>query len=232
MLQRISNSIRMCDRTDYSSCSSDEDIARTKVVADRSCSLVPLNFALYEVCGDMKQTELGVQLIQFNTGLLSVVPDEQNPDNFKIFYDGHKFRLFRKAFPAFVKRSKYFAREKHIKIKDRCQSKLLWEVFWNISERVMEVASKEDKFCRFIEWCRIWVNFCDKRLASKHIYYFEEASVAIDRVIMIKESEHSKEFRLSAEIIDPHVLWPSSVSFFRHKEKIEEGDKSEVILLN
>ena len=49
---------------------------------------------------------------------------------------------------------------------------------------------------------------------------------------MIEESDHSKEFRLSAEMIDAHILWPTSVSFFRHKEKIEEGNKSEVILLN
>ena len=65
----------MCDCTDYSSCSSDEDIERTKVVADRSCKLVPLNFALYETCGDVEQVELGVQLTQFDNSKLSVVKD-------------------------------------------------------------------------------------------------------------------------------------------------------------
>ena len=183
------------------------------------------------MCGDVKQVELGVQLTQFDNSKLSVVKDEQYPNNFNIFYDGHKFCLFLKAFPGIVKRSKYFAREKHLKNKDRCQSRLLWEELWNIAEKVMEIVSKEDKFCCFIEWYRIWVNFCDKRLAAKHIYYFEQASVAVDRVVMIEESEHSKEFRLSAEMIDVYVLWPSSSGFSSNQE-IKKGDKEEVILLN
>ena len=138
-------------------------------------------------------------------------------------------KLFQEA-QAF-KRSKYFARQKHLKIKDHCQSWLLWELLWNIAEKVKEIVSKEDKFCWFIQWYRIWVNFCDKRLAAKHIYYFEEASVEVDRVVMIEESEHSKEFRLSAEMIDAHVLWPSS-SVSSSNQEIKKGDKEEAILLN
>ena len=143
----------MCDCTDYSSCSSDEEINRRdeKAVAGLSHKLVPLNIAMYEICGDVKQLELGVQLTQFDSGKLAVVRDEENPNNFNVLYDEHKFRLFLKAFPGIVKRSKFFHREKHLKIKDRCQSKMLWEVFWNISERVMQAVNKEDKFCWFIE---------------------------------------------------------------------------------
>ena len=163
-----------------------------------------------------------------------MVRDEENPNNFNALYDGYnKFRLFLKAFPGIVKRSKFFHREKHLKIKDRCQSKMLWERFWNISERVMQAVNKEDKFCWFIEWYSIWLNFCDRRLAQKRIYYFEfeEVSVAIDKIIMIEESQYSKEFHLLAEMIDAHVMLPTeSVSF--SKQNIKEGDKEEVILLN
>ena len=151
---RISNKVNMCDC--YSS-SSDDDFERKNVVADRSCSLVPPNLALYETCGDIKQIELGVQLAQFDNSKLSVVADKETTNNFNIFYDGQKFCLFLKAFPAIVERSKYFAREKHIKLKDHCQSKLLWEVLWNIAEKVMEAVAKEDKFCWFIDWYRIWI---------------------------------------------------------------------------
>ena len=63
-------------------------------------------------------------------------------------------------------------------------------------------------------------------------YDFEEAFAAIDRVVMIEESEHSKEFQLSAEMIDAYVLWPYPTGFSRDKEKIDEGDKGEVLLLN
>ena len=50
-------------------------------------------------------------------------------------------------------------------------------------------------------------------------YDFEEAFAAIDRVVMIEESEHSKEFQLSAEMIDAYVLWPYPTGFSRDKEK-------------
>ena len=60
----------MCDFTDYSSCSSDEEINRRdeKAVAGLSHKLVPLNFVTYEMCGDVNQLELGIQLTQLDSG--------------------------------------------------------------------------------------------------------------------------------------------------------------------
>ena len=223
----------MCDCNDYSSCSSDNELNRRdeKAVAGLSHKLVPLNFATYEMCGDFKQLELGVQLTQFDSNKLSVVKDKENPNNFDVLYYGRKFCLFLKAFPGIVKRSTYFAREKHLKIKDRCQSKVLWKVFWNISDRVMQLVEKEEKFCWFLEWYRIWLNFCDRRLAQIRIYYFEEASVAIDKVVMIEESQYSKEFRLIAEMIDAHVILPNESACLSN-QNIKKGDKEEIILSN
>ena len=108
---------------------------------------------------------------------------------------------------------------------------MLWEVFWNISEKVMQLVNNENKFCWFLEWYRIWLNFCDRRLAQKRIYYFEEVSVALDKVIMIEESEHSGEYRLLSEMIDAHVMLPTKPVSFSN-QKIKQGDKEEVALLN
>ena len=200
----------MCDCDNYSSCSSDEEIAKNeeKAIANKTCKLVSLNFTTYEMCGDIKPLEL--LLLEFNKSKLSLSKCEINPNKFDVLYDKKKFRLFLKAFPVVVKRSKYFSREKHIKIKDICLSRMLWEVFWNISEKIREAVHGEKKFCWFIEWYRIWLSFCNKRLAPKHVYHFEEASVAIDKVILIDETEYSKEFRLIAEMINAHVLLPGS----------------------
>ena len=115
----------MCDCDDYSSCSSDEETSRRtdKAVAGLSYELVPLNFATYEMCGDLKQTELGVPLTKFDCSKLSVTRCAENPNNFDILYDGPKLRLFLKVFPGLVKRSKYSSREKHLKIKDDVKAK-------------------------------------------------------------------------------------------------------------
>ena len=52
------------------------------------------------------------------------------------------------------------------------------------------------------------MTFCDKRLGPKHVYHLEEASIAIDEIILIDETGYLKEFRLITEMIDAHVLLP------------------------
>ena len=220
----------MCDCNDRSSYSSDEETSRrsSRAVSDLNHELVPLNFALYEMSGDLKQTELGVPITKFDAKKLSVVRCADNPNNFDILYDGHKLRLLFKSFPGLVKRSKHFDRELHLKIKDKCQSMLYWEVCWNISHQLCELVKTENKFCWFIEWYRIWINFCDKRLARKRLYCFEEASVALDKIILINEDEYIREYRLISEMVDAHVMLLKESST---KPDFEEGGKESVILL-
>ena len=81
-----------------------------------------------------------------------------------------------------------------MKIRDVCVNRMLWEVFWNIEELVRQAVNNKKKFCWFLEWHRIWLNVCDKRLTPRHIYHFEEATVAIDKVVMIEQNEYQKEF--------------------------------------
>ena len=125
----------MCDFLEYSSCSSDEETNKNeeKVVADRSCQLVPLNFTTYEMSGVTKQLELGIPLQDFDSTKLSIERCEDS-NNLRVLYDWKMFRIFIKFFSGIVKRSKCFRREKHTKIKDSFISRLLWEVFWNIEE--------------------------------------------------------------------------------------------------
>ena len=92
------------------------------------------------MCGDTKQIELGVPLTDFDKSKLSLSRCEINPNNFDVFYNGKKFRLFFKAFVAIIKRSKYFEREKHLKIKDACLSRMLWEVLFTIEDKVREAV--------------------------------------------------------------------------------------------
>ena len=92
------------------------------------------------MCGDTKQIELDVPLTEFDKSKLSLSRCEINPNNFDVFYDGKKFRLFFKAFLAIIKRSKFFEREKHLKIKDVCLSRMLWEVLFTIEDKVREAV--------------------------------------------------------------------------------------------
>ena len=117
----------MCDFLEYSSCSSDEETNKNeeKVVADRTCQLVPLNFTTYEMCGVTKQLELDINLQDFDSSKLSIARCEDS-NNLHVLYDGKKFRIYLKAFSGIVKRSKCFRREKHINVRDSCISRLLW----------------------------------------------------------------------------------------------------------
>ena len=199
----------MSDFLEYNSFSSDEETNKNeeKVVADRSCQPVPLNFTTYEMFGVTKQLELGIPLQYFDSTKLSRERCEDS-NNLCVLHDGKMFRIFIKAFSRIVKRRKCFRREKHIKIKDSCVSRLLWEVFWNIEELLRQVVNKDKKFCWFVEWYRIWLTLCDKRLTPMHVYHFEEASIAIEEINLIDETEYSKEFRLITEMVDAHVLLP------------------------
>ena len=49
---------------------------------------------IYEVGKSRKDLHLSVKLDEFDPSKLSLLEDELNPDNYKILYDGKKFRLF------------------------------------------------------------------------------------------------------------------------------------------
>ena len=112
--------------SDYSG---DEDnLGPSQIMSGKGYELKPLCFTGYEICGDKKQIELGVPLTELNLEKLSVVRDDFSPNNFNVLYDGHKLRVFLKAFPTIVKRSKFYQRKKCIKRKDKCLSEMWWQV--------------------------------------------------------------------------------------------------------
>ena len=71
-------------------------------------------------------------------------------------------------------------------------------------------AEKSDKFCCYVEWYRIFANYCDERLAKRKVHYFEDTTVALDRVVMIDEDAWTNQYRLISEVIDTKVLKPTS----------------------
>ena len=127
-------------------------------------------------------------------------------------------RVFLKTFPTIVKISKFYERRKCIKLKDKCISEIWWQTCWKIAQLLMKEVASENKFCWFAEWYKIWINFCDYRFSSKHLYHFEESSVAIDRIVLEEEDQWSCWYRLDSELIDAHVLLPP--------EKRKKGRKS------
>ena len=170
--------------------------------------LVPLNFSICEMCGYSKQLELGVHISDFDKSKLGLCPCKFNPSNYDMLYDGKKFCLFFNAFNGKIKKSRCFEQELWLKVEDGCVSLELYEIFWHIRMTLEKLLNKTEKCLSFIEWNKIWLDYCDEDLVPRNVYRFEEASVAIDNVLNISEDKFTKQFRLKSELIDAHVILP------------------------
>ena len=130
----------MCDCYDSSDYSSDDN---RKLLGDLDSKLIPLTFSNYEKYGSEKNLlDTAVNITDFEESKVSINRNGLNNDNFDILYDGKPFRLYLKAFCGIIKRSKYFKREKNIKIKDRMLTRLLWEVIICIEQLVRAKCKK------------------------------------------------------------------------------------------
>ena len=177
-----------------------------------------------------------MSLTELDTEKLSVVRNDFNPNNFDVLYDGHKLRVFLKATPTIVKRSKFYERRKYMKLKDKCIRKIWWRACWKIAQLLMNKVASENKFYWFTEWYKIWISFCDNRFSSKFLYHSEESSIAIGRVVMMEEDKYSRWYILDSELSDAHVLLPPEKYKKARKsadsDDLVEGDKGDVTLLN
>ena len=226
-----SDSSEMSEISDYSSGSSDEEASEARnVVANTDCKLKPLGFTYYEICGDKKELEVAIPISQFDPAKLSLSENDVNENNYDIWYDGHRLRVLFKAFSGIVKRSNVFEREKYIKNKDVSQQKLFWEICHTIS-RKLEKAYQEKKFenfCCYIDWCKLFINFCDERLARRKLHYFEDVCVALDRICLIDDDAWTRNYRLISEIVDGKVM--SKIDNFIHP--IDQEEKEVVLFKN
>ena len=223
----MSDSGMSSDASSYTSGSSDEEASQTRnVIADIAYDLKPLNFTCYETRGDKKDLHLAVAINEFEPPKVTLRKNEINPNNFDILYDGHRFRLKFKAFSGIVKRSDVFEREKYVKIKDACLSRIFWEVCHTITTRLEEEYQKQkhEKFCCFVEWCKVFINFIDERPARRKMHYFEDVCVALDRVCLTDDAKWSRQYRLVCEMI-------SAKSMMSKANKFESSSLEKEILL-
>ena len=193
----------MCDCDDSSDFSDDQNRA---LYSCHEKKLRKLNFTNYESYDlNEKKLECAVFLIDFDAEKLSV--GKQNDNIYQIFYDGKPFRIATKAFSAIVKKSKVFAREKKIKVKDPMISNQLWCVMYHI-ERLVRI--EEVKINN--EWINFLEPFCvyfepDKRFALNHIHYSEDCVIAFDQVVKTKEGKRRRDYRLMGQVIDCQVAF-------------------------
>ena len=112
-----------------------------------------LSCYIYEVGKNRKDIHLAVKLDEFDPSKLALLEDNLNPENFKILYDGKKFRLFIENLYGKVKKSRAFKCE-YLNIKDDLtkSKKCLYENFFAIKELV--ISKIADMSC-FIEWNKI-----------------------------------------------------------------------------
>ena len=152
--------------------------------------------------------ELGVHISDFDKSKLGLCPCEFNPSNYDVLYDGKKFRMFLNAFNGKIKKSRYFEQGLWLKVKDARVRLVLYEIFWHIRMKLEKLLNRTEKCLSFIEWNKIWLTFCDEDLVPRNVYRFEEASVAIDKILNISEDKFTKQFHLKCELIDAHVILP------------------------
>ena len=74
--------------------------------------------------------------------------------------------------------------------------------------KLEKLLNRTEKCLSIIEWNKIWLNYCDKDLVPRNVYCFEEASVAIDKILNISEDTFTKQFCLKSELIDAQVILP------------------------
>ena len=132
--------------------------------------LVPLNFSIHEMCGYSKQLELGVHISDFDKSKLDLCPCEFNPSKYDVLYDGKKFRLFLYAFNGKIKKSRCFEQELWLKVKDARVSLVFYEIFWHIRMKLKKLLNRTEKSLSFIEWNKIWLNYCDEDLVPQNVY--------------------------------------------------------------
>ena len=99
------------------------------------------NYDTYDI--NEKKLECAIFLIGFDVEKISVV--SQNDNIYQIFYVGKPFRVATKAFYGIIKRSKVFATERKIKVKDPVVSKQLWELMCHIMQLVRIEEMKKIK---------------------------------------------------------------------------------------
>ena len=154
---------------------------------------------IYEVGKDRKDLHLLVKLDEFNPSKHTLLEDDLNPENFKILYEGKKFRLFIENLYGKVKKSRVFESD-YLSVKDDITKtkKRLYEVFFVIKELV--TAKITDDMCGFIDWNKIWLNCTEYDLTEKHCYHFEKLYLAVDGVVCIM-NPFLKNYKLICEMI-------------------------------
>ena len=158
---------------------------------------------VYEVGKCRKDLHLSIGLEEFDPSKLTLAVDELNEENFKILYDGKKFRLYIEKLYAKVKTSRAFEQE-YLSIKDGCSKakKCLYEVFFAIKELVTSKTTEE--ICCFVDWNKIWLNCTEYDLTQKHSYHLEKLYIALDGVTYFQDPS-VKNYKLDCEMIDASV---------------------------
>ena len=168
------------------------------VLYSEKVKLTELTCYIYEIGNCKTELHLSVNLDEFDSSKLSLVEDKLNPDNFKVLYEGKKFRLFIEKLYAKAKTSRMFDHE-YLSIKDDCTNtkKRLYEVFFTIKELI---TGKVADMCGFVEWNKIWLNCTEYDLVNKHSYHFEKLYLAVDSVVCFQDP-YLKNYKLYCEMI-------------------------------
>ena len=162
-----------------------------------------LSCYIYEVVNGKKDLHLSANLNDFDSSKLSLEVDKLNSENFKVLYNGNKFRLFVKKLYGKVKPSRAFEDREYLSIKDDCgiAKKKLYEVFFAIKELI---SGKVEGMWSFIEWNKIWWNCTEYNLTNKHSYHFENLYLAVDGVISIPDP-YLTGYKLDCEMMQGDV---------------------------
>ena len=168
---------------------------------------IPTKFTcyIYEVGSCKKDLELSISLEEFDPSRLSLVVNELNEDNFKILYDGQKFRLYVDKLYARVKTSRVYEQE-YLSIKDdhtKAKERLM-KVFAAIKKLVKVNTEEQHEQNAYIDWNKIWLNCTEYDLSLRHSYHLEKLYIAFDTVICDTDT-FMRNYKLDCEMIDGFV---------------------------
>ena len=184
-----------------------------------ACSkFIPLTFDIYDMFKGEKELDLSIDISDFGKSKVSLIRSEINSNNFKILYDGQKFRLKVGVLNGKLKQSRCFEDAIYLSIKDDCSSNRarlneMFECLKKTTTNELTQEEKEEEILNFIEWNKIWMGFVDYDLTEKHIYHFENVCLGIDQITSAPD-EYFKMYRFECSMMAGSVIMSKNCDTF------------------
>ena len=80
-----------------------------------------------------------------------------------------------------------------------------------IRNREQKEKGESMRYCWFLEWCRVFMNFLDGRPRIKKTHYFEDVCIVINKASFVGDDGRDLLLRLNCEMVSAKSMMFSSL---------------------